>query len=100
MVGPPVDMDSPSSVTLSRPAPRVWVLTMERKPDNRLSPEILGLLLKRLDEIEAEWRTMNAGKDAKDKVGGAVILGSSVAKFFSNGFIPVFLTRPGFKDGE
>ncbi|CAK9783660.1 ClpP/crotonase [Cutaneotrichosporon oleaginosum] len=98
MVGPPVVMDSPSSVTISRPEENVWVLSMERKPDNRLSKEMLALLAKRLDEVEAEWRTKNAGKADKDKVGGAVIFDTHVAKFWSNGFIPAFLTRPGFKE--
>lgn len=100
MVGPPIVMDSPSSVTVTQPKPQVWVLTMERKPDNRLSREMLALLLLRLDEVEAEWRKLNEGKEDKDKVGGALILASSITKFWSNGFIPAFLVRPGFKDGE
>lgn len=99
-IGPPVDMTSTASVELSQPAPRVWVLKMERKPDNRLSPEMLAHLMQRLDEIEVEWRTMNKGKENKDKVGGSVIIASSVTKFWSNGFIPTFLRRPGFKEGE
>jgi hypothetical protein len=91
-------MDSVASVTLSRPEESVWLLSMERKPDNRLSPEMLALLSQRLDEIEAEWRQKNEGKADKDKVGGAVVFDSHVAKFWSNGFIPAFLTRPGFKE--
>ncbi|BEI82254.1 hypothetical protein CcaverHIS002_0301220 [Cutaneotrichosporon cavernicola] len=98
MAGPPVVMDSPASVTISRPEENVWVLSMERKPDNRLSMEMLALLAIRLDEIEAEWRQKNEGKEDADKVGGAVVFDSHVQKFWSNGFIPVFLTRPGFKD--
>ncbi|GMK58081.1 hypothetical protein CspeluHIS016_0501130 [Cutaneotrichosporon spelunceum] len=98
MAGPPVVMDSPASVTISRPEDNVWVLSMERKPDNRLSMEMLALLALRLDEVEAEWRTKNEGKADADKAGGAVVFDSHVAKFWSNGFIPAFLTRPGFKD--
>lgn len=79
-----------SSVALSRPSPAVWQISIDSPPDNRLSTEVLDSLAKRLDTVEAEWRTKGMGP-------GALVLTSPNKKFFSNGFlVEVLMSDPDF----
>jgi len=82
-------------VTLSRPHPTVWQLTLNSPPDNRLTPDLLNCLGGHLDTIEAEWRRASGKRDqsgpmsdpntfGEHKGAGAVIL-TGQDKFFSNG---------------
>lgn len=87
-------------MTLSRPAPAVWQISLHSGQDNRLSPELLTELSGLLDVVEAEWRKSGGGsrKSAEaspTKGAGALILTSAVPKFFSNGLHPKSLGDVG-----
>ncbi|WVQ85591.1 hypothetical protein IAT38_007757 [Cryptococcus sp. DSM 104549] len=79
-------------LSISRPAPTVWQITLDSPPDNRLVPSLLKELGTALDIVEAQWRSQGGGKvDPKDRDGfegkgaGALVLTSALGKFFSNG---------------
>ena len=77
--------------TLSRPHPTVWQISLSSPPDNRLTPTLLASLDANLDIVEAEWRRSGGGvslepkKRGEDGGAGALIITSSIGKFFSNG---------------
>ncbi|WVQ97034.1 hypothetical protein IAU59_004144 [Kwoniella sp. CBS 9459] len=79
-------------ITLSRPSPNVWRINLSSPPDNRLTPELLSEFSSALDVVEYQWRAVGGGQfNPKDrekhegKGAGALILGSGVDKFWSNG---------------
>lgn len=77
--------------TLSRPHPTVWQISLSSPPDNRLTPTLLASLDANLDIVEAEWRRSGGGVSLEPKKrgehggAGALIITSSIGKFFSNG---------------
>jgi len=86
---------------LTRPKPTVWQVGLASPPDNRLSPRVFDDLAARLDEVEAEWRAANRGKDDKGKQGGALVVTSDIPKFFSNGLSdPELLKNTDFVNSE
>ncbi|WVF70661.1 hypothetical protein IAT40_005454 [Kwoniella sp. CBS 6097] len=79
-------------ITLLRPSNNVWRINLSSPPDNRLTPELLSEFSNALDTVEGEWRSIGGGKfNPKEREGfegkgaGALILGSGVDKFWSNG---------------
>ena len=81
---------------LTRPHSTVWQITLNVRPDHRLTPDLLSSLSSNLDEIEAQWRTQSGKRDTlgpgsssdkwgEDKGAGAVILTGGDGRFFSNG---------------
>lgn len=87
-----------SNVILTRPAPTVWQVTLNRGPDNRLHPDLLNELAAHLDTVEAEWRESGGGKMEEAKKGkgaGALVITSAFPKFFSNGLDPSSLGDVG-----
>lgn len=64
--------------SLTRPHPVVWQITMSAGPDNRATREVLDQISQHLDTVEAEWRRGGCGA-------GALIVTSSLPKFFCNG---------------
>ncbi|OCF32917.1 enoyl-CoA hydratase/isomerase [Kwoniella heveanensis BCC8398] len=91
----PIKPANYSHIALLRPTPNVWRLNLSSPPDNRLTPELLSELSHALDVVESEWRALRGGGkfDPKErerlggdgKGAGALILGSGVDKFWSNG---------------
>jgi hypothetical protein len=79
-----------SYMTLTRPTPTVWQITLTSAPDNRLTPDFLSALGQNLDTVEAQWRESGGAhpdpkKRGENKGSGALVLASSCGKFFSNG---------------
>lgn len=87
-------------MTLSRPKPAVWQISLHSPPDNRLHPDVLTELSRLLDVVEAEWRQSGGGnrktaESSPTKGAGALIITSDLPKFFSNGLHPVSLGDVG-----
>lgn len=85
---------------LDQYAPTSWVLTLSNPPDNRLPPDVIVDLMKRLDEIEAAWRSAWDKAPDDKKPGGSVVFASDSKKFWSNGLDPTKLTSPAFMQRE
>jgi enoyl-CoA hydratase/carnithine racemase len=85
--------------TVTRPHALVWQLTLSQPPDNRMTPDALHELQRRLDQIEADWRRTNAGKPPAEWQGGALIVTGGGPKFFSNGLDPETTKDPDFTSG-
>lgn len=87
-------------MTLTRPEPAIWQISFHSGEDNRLHPHLLTELSGFLDVVEAEWRKSGGGnrktaESSPTKGAGALILTSSIPKFFSNGLHPSSLGDPG-----
>ncbi|WOO86205.1 Enoyl-CoA delta isomerase 3 [Vanrija pseudolonga] len=98
-------MSATPLMTLSRPHPVAWVISLHSAPDNRLTPELLHELKANLDIVEAEWRATGAGNPdpkARGKYQGAgtLVITSSLPKFFSNGLDPACLSDPNFFESD
>lgn len=91
-------MSGKPNMTLTRPTETVWQINLQAPPDNRLTIEFLTELSATLDQVEAEWRKSGGGEDDKGKNNGAgaLVITSSLPKFFSNGLSPTVLGVPGF----
>ncbi|RSH82391.1 uncharacterized protein EHS24_007359 [Apiotrichum porosum] len=83
-------------LAVSRPRPDVWMLTLNSPPDNRFTVRVLAELSAGLDQVEGEWRLANKGREPSKKSGGAIVIASALAKFFSNGYEPDIVHGPGF----
>ncbi|BEI98705.1 hypothetical protein CcaverHIS631_0310040 [Cutaneotrichosporon cavernicola] len=85
--------------TVTRPHPLVWQITLSQPPDNRLTADVLHEMMRRFDQIEADWRRTNAGKPPVEWQGGALIITGGGPKFFSNGLDPETTKNPDFNKG-
>ncbi|BEJ13934.1 hypothetical protein CspHIS471_0311080 [Cutaneotrichosporon sp. HIS471] len=85
--------------TATRPHPLVWQITLSQPPDNRLTADVLHEMMRRFDQIEADWRRTNAGKPPVEWQGGALIITGGGPKFFSNGLDPETTKNPDFNKG-
>lgn len=97
-------------LTVTRPSDICWRIAFDGPPDNRLTEDMLKQLLEALDQVELEWRQQSqcavlfadrmiadqailylysSGDWSKQfdpkRKGGALVLTSEIAKFFSNG---------------
>lgn len=61
------------SIVCTLPSPKVYLLTFQSPPDNRLKPDLLSAWMLALDIIELKYPK------------GVVVSTSGVAKFYSNG---------------
>jgi len=97
---------------ITRPSELVWQISFDSAPDNRLTDNMFAELMDALDRVEYEWREQSEhhatidspvphtlmscsilitrigkwqGFFDKRRRGGALVLTSEIAKFFSNG---------------
>ncbi|KAL8977606.1 MAG: hypothetical protein Q9205_006627 [Flavoplaca limonia] len=68
-----VTTEPEGSITCTQPSPRVYLLTFDSAPDNRLTPEFCAAFLLALDIIDHRHEK------------GVVVTTSAIAKFYSNG---------------
>lgn len=61
------------SITCTQPSPRVYLLTFDSPPDNRLTPGFCAVFLLALDIVDRRF----------DK--GVIVTTSTIPKFYSNG---------------
>lgn len=66
-------IESEGSITCTQPSQRVYLLTFDSPPDNRLTPEFCAAFVLALDIVDRRF----------DK--GVIITTSAIPKFYSNG---------------
>ncbi|KAL8817699.1 MAG: hypothetical protein Q9223_003511 [Gallowayella weberi] len=76
------------SITCTQPSQRVYLLTFDSPPDNRLTPEFCATFLLALDILDARFEK------------GVVVTTSAIPKFYSNGldFESAFKSKSFFPD--
>ena len=76
------------TITCTQPSPKIYLLTFESPPDNRLTPSFCDAFILALDIIAHRYPT------------GVVVSTSGIAKFYSNGldFEVAVKTKDFFKD--
>ncbi|KAI4109087.1 MAG: hypothetical protein LQ339_001892 [Xanthoria mediterranea] len=76
------------SITCTQPSPRVYLLTFDSAPDNRLTPDFCAAFLLALDIVDRRF----------DK--GVIVTTSAIPKFYSNGldFESVFKSKSFFPE--
>ncbi|KAG9013917.1 hypothetical protein FRB94_004297 [Tulasnella sp. JGI-2019a] len=89
---------------IHRPSPTLWLLELRNGTDNRLTGEMLQMvIMPALNLVEKEWRSQWRGSNSDASVGKASRAGSLIIsgpldqdKFFSNGFdYEEVITTPG-----
>lgn len=86
---PPLKAHVGGSIVCTSPAPKVYVLTWNSTPDNRLTPAFNTALMTALDVIEFSHPP------------GVVITTSAISKFYSNGLdLQLALALPGFMENS
>lgn len=80
---PACDAHSPGTITVTEPAPRVYLLTLAAPPDNRQTTALCQALLRALDLVEFGCPS------------GVVVTTSALPKFYSNGLDLAHAVRVG-----
>jgi enoyl-CoA hydratase/carnithine racemase len=70
---PPLGPHPGGAITVTSPAPKVYLVTLNSPPDNRLTTPVCAAILQTLDIIETRLET------------GVVVTTSAIQKFYSNG---------------